>query len=111
MSPADHPEPTALEARLRAAAEMTAHARRDLARGEMPDLQQLMAVVGAIDTELGLLPASSAREIRSALVILMDEIGALAGELNDQRADVAARLRASSRHQRAGAAYRRPGTG
>lgn len=111
MSRADRPSETTLDARLRSAAEMTARARRELARGEVPELRELMSVVEAIDVELGLLPEPSARRIRSGLLALMDEIEALARELSHQRADIAARLRTASTHQRAGAAYRRSGRG
>lgn len=103
------PDPARTSAQLRAAADLLARARRDLAAGGAPDLQALLRSMETIDRELARVPAASAHTLRPALLTLLDEAARLTADLQAQRTELAARLRAASTHLRAGTAYRRAG--
>lgn len=94
-------------AQLEAAAELVAHARRDLAAGGAPDMNAILKEVAAVDRELALIPAASVQELRPLLLALLDEIGLLTAVAHTRKSELAARLHSASAHHRAGTAYRR----
>jgi len=105
MTPAA--QPSGRRAKLEAAAELVAHARRDLATGGTPDMNAILKEVAAVDRELALIPAASVQELRPLLLALLDEIGMLTAIAHTRKSELAARLQSASAHHRAGAAYRR----
>lgn len=99
--------PSDRRAKFEAAAELVAHARRDLATGGTPDMNAILKEIAAVDRELALISAASVQELRPLLLALLDEIGMLTAVARTRKSELAARLHAVSAHHRAGTAYRR----
>jgi hypothetical protein len=94
----------ALEARLAAAGELLARARRALAAGELPELERLFAVLEGLPGELGRIPKGD-DHLRGRLLALLDDAGGLTETLRQEHARLAAQLRVAGVYRRAGAAY------
>lgn len=107
MTAAPSATPSGRRAKLEAAAELVAHARRDLAAGGAPDMNALLKEVARVDRELALIPAASVQELRPLLLALLDEIGMLTAIAQSRKSELAARLHSASAHHHAGTAYRR----
>ena len=99
--------PHELEQDMAAALDLLGRARRALARGELPELVQLMALLERLRAALGRTSASHDRRLQRALLALLDEAGVVAENLREEHARVACRLREAGVHRRAGTAYRR----
>jgi hypothetical protein len=98
--------PLELEQDVAAALDLLGRARRALARGELPELDQPMALLESLRAALGR-TASHDRRRQRALLALLDEAGVVAEKLREEHARVAGRLREAGVHRRAGSAYRR----
>ncbi|HSA80676.1 MAG TPA: hypothetical protein VLE23_07615 [Geminicoccaceae bacterium] len=109
MSTAGELAPLELEQDLAAALDLLGRARRALARGELPDLGRLMALLESLRAALERPSGAGDRRLRRALLAVLDEAGIVAEQLREEEARVACELREAGAHQQAGAAYRRAG--
>jgi hypothetical protein len=96
-----------LQERMAAAIELLRQVRRLLARGDGIERGRLVAMLEALRSELGAQRATEDRRLRGRLLAVLDEAGALAEELGEEHRRLAAQLRATGVHRRAGVAYRR----
>ncbi len=95
-----------LEARLAAARDLLARARRALAAGEPAALDRLAPLLEGLPGAIGRLPRADDR-LRGHLLALLDEAGTLSEALRREQARLALQLRAAGAYRRVGAAYRR----
>jgi hypothetical protein len=96
-----------LEAETTALLELLGRARRALAREDEAELARLLPLLAGLDGVPGAAPDRDRPGARRALLALLDEAGRLAAEIRQEQARLAAQLRATGAHRRAGVAYRR----
>ena len=95
------------EQAIAAALDLLGRTRRALARGDVPELGPLLALLESLRGALERTSAADDGRRRRALLALLDDAGAVAEKLREEQARVACRLREAGVHRRAGAAYRR----
>ena len=89
--------------------DLLGRARRALAHDDAAEVERLLPLLAALDGAPGAAPWRAPQGGRRALLGLFDEAGQIAGQLRQERARLAAQLRAAGVHRRAGVAYRRAG--
>ena len=92
-----------------AALELLARIRRALAEPDLTELVRLLPPLEALRGRLEVAPQSDPEQRRRERLALLDEARRLADLLRIERRRLAAQLRESGSHRRAGAAYRRAG--
>jgi hypothetical protein len=104
MTGACPPAPLAAEVAL---LDLLGRARRALARADEAELGRLLPLLARLRAAPEASPAGTPAPTRRAVLALLDEAGQLAGQIRQERARLAAELRAAGVHRRAGVAYRR----
>jgi hypothetical protein len=101
------PDPSALARELSAALGVLAAARRALADDHLPQLQQLIGTLEALQTRLDSLSTPDRTGLQRQLLAVLDEAAGLARSLGAEQARTQAALRRAGADRRADRAYRR----
>jgi hypothetical protein len=105
MTAARKPAPP--DADMAALLDLLGRARRALAHEDEVELGRLLPLLAELESAPGAASDRDPPAARRALLSLLDEAGQLAAQLRREQARLAAELRATGVHRRAGFAYRR----